>query len=338
MFTIRAPRLAVAVSGALAVSFSSSLAAQSHFASQVVSANTNGGAGGGVFNPGNALGAPAGATHVHSLGVLGDLTLGFQPAITNGPGADLLVGENPFRLSPAFHVVFAEVAFVEVSSDGTHFARFPSRYFGGASGGAFSTAPAGSYSGLAGQHPVLATTPNVDARDVVDAGGDAFDLADLAGDPLVLGGQVDLNAISQVRLVDVQSGVSLDSSGTPIVDPTAGSADIDHVTAIHQVGSVANGNPNVELSIQIDGTMSLRLEDPDGWSDIDFTSLRAALFGLPVDAFGLLTAFQVQSFDANGFTLVQPVPLPPGLLFTMSVSLKDHAGNRSGASRARPTS
>ena len=337
MLPIRLQIVAGTAIGVLAVS--SSAAAQSVFATQVFAANTNGNAGGGIFNPANALGSPAGATGVHSLGLGGDLTLGFAVPITDGPGADFLVGENPFRLAGSWWQTFAEVMFVEVSSDGLQFARFPARYFGPpVQPGPFGTVAVGSYANLAGQHPVLATTAAVDAQDVVDAGGDAFDLRDLAGHPLVLGGALDLAAITHVRLVDVQSGTSLDGAGVPIFDAGSGSADVDSVTVIHQQGLLANGTPRVDLTIQVDGTMTLRLEDPDGWQDLAPASLRAALFGIPVDAASLLGGFQVQSIDALGFTLVQPVPLPPELVFTLSVSLKDLAGHRSGQSRARPTS
>ncbi|MBL9077695.1 MAG: hypothetical protein JNL08_09335 [Planctomycetes bacterium] len=330
--------MAAALLGASAVS--SPLSAQSVFATTVVASNTNGNAGGGVFAPGNALGAPDGPLGVHSLGTGGSLTLGFALPIANGPGADFLVGENPFLVAGTFFASFAEVAFVEVSSDGVHFVRFPARYFGpAASPGAFGIAGIGSYANLAGQHPVLATAPGSDVQDVVEAGGDAFDLADLAADLAVVGGAVDLGAIVQVRLVDVRDGVSLDAVGVPIHDPSAGSADIDAVTAIHRQGEVAANGPSVALAIATDGTIVVRLEDPDGWQDIDPASLRAALFGVPL-AFGDVvgTFFQVQAVDANGFTLVQPFPLPSELQFSLSFALKDLAGHRSGAQRVRPTS
>jgi hypothetical protein len=321
----------------LGLAVSSPLVAQSFFATQVLGSNTNGGAGGGVFQPTNALGAPQGSSAVHSLGLAGDLTLGFAVPITNGPGVDFLVGENPFRLSSVWWQSFAEMMFVEVSSDGVNFVRFPSRYYGPPTQpGAFGTVPVGVYSGLAGQTPVLSTDPSVDARDVASAGGDAFDLQDLSTDPLVLSGLVNIAAITAVRLVDVVSGTSLDSSGVAIFDPGSGSADVDHVTAIHQQGQVAVGCPNIELSVQIDGSMLLRIEDPDGFGDLDPATFNAALFGIPVDAGNMLSGFFVQSIDATGFTLVQPFPLPPELLFTLSFSVKDMQGNRSGQSRSRP--
>ena len=34
--------------------------------------------------------------------------------------------------------------------------------------------------------------------------------------------------------------------------------------------------------------------------------------------------------------VVQPTPLPQGMLFTLAFSIQDLQGNRSGASRARP--
>ena len=322
-----------------ALAVSTSLSAQSVFATQVLGSNTQGNAGGGIFAPANALGAPNGPTGVHSLGIAGDLTLGFALPIVDGPGADLIVGENPFRLTPGGWDAFAELMFVEVSSDGVHFARFPSRYFGlPVAPGPFGTVQVGTYGNLAGQTPVLATSPGIDAQDVVDAGGDAFDLADLAADPLVVLGLVDLQAIAQVRLVDVVGGQSTDSLGVPIFDPGSGSADVDAVTVIHQQGQVSANGPTVRLAVQVDGTVTLRLEDPDGWQDLDPATLRAALFGIPVDAGALLGTLTLQQSDPLGFTLVQPVPLPQSLLFAVSFSLKDRAGHRSGLSRSRPTS
>ncbi len=312
-------------------------AAQAPFATQVVASNTNGNAGGGIFQPANALGAPQGPLHVHSLGSAGSLTLGFATAITDAPGADFLVGENVFLHASAWWQAFAEVMFVEVSSDGATFCRFPSRYFGAPlPPGPFGTIAVGSYSGLAGQTPVWSAAVGVDALDVASAGGDAFDLVDLANEPAVLAGLVDLGAITQVRLVDVVSGQALDSTGVPILDPGSGSADVDAVTVIHPAGTPLASHPNVALTIAVDGTIVLRVEHPAGWQQLDVASVRAALFGIPVDAGGLLAAFSVQAVDATGFTLVQPVPLPPGLPFTLSVSLRDLQGLRAGQQRTRP--
>ena len=321
------------------------LPAQHPFAAQVISCNTNGGAGGGLFLPQNALGAPQGgglyqgSLNVHSLGIQGQLTLGFTVPICDGPGADLLVAENPFMTS-VFGQVFAEVCFVEVSSNGVDFARFPARYSGpNVDPGPFGAVDIGCYENLAGATPVLAGSaqyPGADPQDVVEAGGDAFDLADLRQDPLVVLGRVDLSAIVQVRLIDVLGGVDVDASARPIRDCGGGSADIDAVTAIHHQANAAADGPRVQLVIDAFGRFTLDLDDPDGWQDLDPASLRCSLQGLPVDPSPLLAVCNVLRADATGFTLQYPAPLPPGLRYRLAFAVKDRAGHRSGAARARP--
>jgi hypothetical protein len=67
-----------------------------------------------------ALGPAEGnSADVVSLGDRGVATLTFEHAITNGPGFDFCVFENSFT------DFFLELAFVEVSSDGERFVRFP---------------------------------------------------------------------------------------------------------------------------------------------------------------------------------------------------------------------
>lgn len=324
------------VGAVVASTVSPSVLAQNVFATHVVAHDTMGNLGGGIFNPANALGSPNGATHVHTLGIGGWLTLGFGVTIANGPGADFLVAENPFHIG--FADTYAEVAFVEVSSNGVDFARFPSAYFGPqVEPGAFGSVIVGSYANLTGQTPVrAASSPSVDPQDVVEAGGDAFDLADLATHPLVLQNLVDLDAITQVRIVDARSGIDQDSRGVLVRDAGTNGADIDAVTVIHHVGEITNDHPTVSLQVAVDGTFLLRLEDPQGWQDLDPATLRAALFGQPIDPYGLLTSLQVVQIDTAGFTLAQPFPLPAGVLAQLSFSVKDRAGHRSGVQRSRP--
>lgn len=62
----------------------------------------------------------AGTNGVLSLGDAGEAILTFDYPISNGDGPDFAVFENGFNNS------FLELAFVEVSSDGIHFVRFPS--------------------------------------------------------------------------------------------------------------------------------------------------------------------------------------------------------------------
>jgi hypothetical protein len=315
--------------------------APAQFATQVVAFNTNGNAGGGVFQPSNALGAPdgagggGGAVTVHSLGVAGDLTLGFAVNLLDGPGADFLVAENPFATSVG--QVYAELMFVEVSSNGTDYARFPSRFFGG-DGSSFAINTVGFVSGLAGQTPVYTnpSAPHLDPLDLVEAGGDAFDLAALRTHPLVINGRVDLGAIARIRLVDVVSGQSVDSRGRTILDPSSGSADVDAVTLLHHSGNVAPRGPEVIVDLPADGNFTISINDPDGLGDLDPTSLRMSLFGVSVDPAPILALMTLRQVTATSFTLELGGPLPPGLALQLGVSVKDRAGARSGALQQRP--
>lgn len=337
---MRNPRFPFALAVCVLSAFAGPISSQAHNATLVVAWDTNGNAGGGTFNPSNALGAATGlgagngSAHVHSLGVGGFLTLGFGVTIIDGPGADFLVAENPFLTAPG--QVYAELMYVEVSSNGRDFARFPSRFFTGV-GTSFAINTVGYVSGLAGQTPVFANPTNSnDPQDVVEAGGDAFDLSDLRSHPLVISGAVQLAAIAQVRLVDVVSGQSVDTRGRTILDPSSGSADVDAVTVIHHSANVGGRGPEVLLDIPADGNFSLTISDPDGIGDLDPGSLRMSLYGQPIDAAPILSIMTLRHLAATSFTLELGGPLPPGWLLQLGVSIKDRAGARSGQLRQRP--
>jgi hypothetical protein len=175
-----------------------------------------------LADPAAALGPNDGA--LVTLGASGTLTVSFADPIANLPGADLRVFENTLVL-PEFGGNFNDLGFVEVSSDGAAFARFPTLSLVPGPVGPFGLVDPALYSGFAG---ILAF--------------DDFDLAALASAPPVLSGAVDLGAIRYVRIVDVLGdGSVLDSAGNPIHDtyPGAGSAgfDLDAVGAIPEPGS-----------------------------------------------------------------------------------------------------
>ncbi|MCA8958755.1 MAG: hypothetical protein KDC87_21945 [Planctomycetes bacterium] len=310
------------------------LAAQGVFATKVIAFDTKGNAGGGSFDPKNALGAPSSATsNVHSLGVDGWLTLGFDVVITNGPGADFIVFENPFRVGSQ---VYSEAVFVEVSSNGTDFARFPTRYSGpSTSGGPFATGYVGWYEGFAGIKPHLGGAPGVDPADVVQVGGDSFDLEDLRNHPLVLANKLDLNRVIQIRLVDVVAGISRDTAGRIIQDPTSGSADIDAVSVIHHVANTKGTGPFVVLDIPPSGDLTLTIGDPNGLVDLDPSSLRMALDGLEFPPDALISVMTIKQLTGNKVTLGLGGSLPPQFTFHLGVSVKDRAGDRSGQNRVR---
>lgn len=117
-----------------------------------------------VFGPPIGAGTGAGSTDVLSLGCGGSITVRFnEPHISDGPGPDFIVFENPLGSGGG---VFAEPAQVSVSSDGENFEIFPCDPV--------------TLAGCAGQEEVLSSPDNcLDPTDPAVAGGDAFDLADL---------------------------------------------------------------------------------------------------------------------------------------------------------------
>ena len=197
--------------------------------------------GGGPHNvPANGLGAADGQTV--SLGDLdaaqigagvpvGRITLSFVTPIFNGPGADLAVFENASAFFTA-PVIFGELAFVEVSSNGVDFARFPAVSLNTEAdldapfGRDFSGINTTNIHNLAGVHPTRSGTP--------------FDLAELTSAAAVVSGAVSLSSIRFVRLVDIPgNGAFTDSLGNPVLDPwlsvESGGFDLDAVGGINVV-------------------------------------------------------------------------------------------------------
>jgi len=226
--------------------------ADQFYATQILSRTLGSPSQSGFQDTNDILGGPSGdpntggSTHVLNLGVGGNVTLGFDSTdgltrrnITNGDGADFIVFENAFYAGTDTTKSFAELVFVEVSSNGTDFARFPTLSLTPSAVGPFGTINPANVSGFAGVHPVLANvdTNSINPFDSTVAGGDAFDLSSLGSNALVLSGKVDLNAIRYIRLIDVVGdGTLLDSVGHAIYDPTgsgSGGADIDSVAVIH---------------------------------------------------------------------------------------------------------
>lgn len=170
-------------------------------------------------SPDNALGFPNGDSV--SLGDGGWAVLTFDQPITNGPGFDFAVFENG-------SVSYLELAFVEVSSDGTHFVRFPahSQTQTDSQIGTFGSPSAPYLHHLAGKYDGLHGTP--------------FDLDELPEDPLL-----DKQEITHVRILDVVGSVNpqyatYDSLGNAVNDsfPTpfaSAGFDLQAVGVIHEL-------------------------------------------------------------------------------------------------------
>lgn len=196
-------------------------------------------AGGNEQSP---LGKP-GQNGVLTLGDGGSAVLTFEPPIANGEGADFAVFENGFQQSGT-GLDFLEYAFVEVSSDGAHFVRFPAQYTGDTTTqiGPYEVTDTRKYHNLAGKYWSNYGTP--------------FDLEELTGAE-----GLDISNITHVKIVDVVGSIdqryaSRDAQGHKINEPwptdfPAGGFDLDAVGVLHQGvpnGIVENQGPS---SIQL---------------------------------------------------------------------------------------
>jgi len=174
---------------------------------------------------------------VLSLGDGGIATLGFHVPIYNGEGFDFCVFEN------ALNDTFLELAFVEVSSDGENFFRFPAtsltqtetqtETFG-------ATMPE-EINNLAGKYRLLYGTP--------------FDLEEMKNIP-----GLNVDSITQIRIIDVIGSINddfstYDSQGNKINDPwptpfASGGFDLDAVGVIHNLfNQDINENKNPEFKV-----------------------------------------------------------------------------------------
>ncbi len=244
-------RLALPLAAFALFCTTSSVHAEQFFATQVVDRTVGTEQQAAFTEPTLALGAPRGggttmnSLDVYCLGNGGSITLGFDQSadnrrgIFNGPGYDFIVFENAFYDNDDPHRSFAELMYVEVSTDNAHFARFPVYSANLGTFGPYSTIDPAKVTGFAGTKAVLANTDenSIDPFDASAAGGDAFNLCWLSNDPLVKSGVVNLDKIRYLRLVDViGDGRGWDTVGRPIFDPTGvgiGGADVDAVAVIN---------------------------------------------------------------------------------------------------------
>ncbi len=166
-----------------------------------------------------AIGKPDSTTTTAiSLGEGGSALITFDRPIINGEGKDFVVFENAF--SPSF----LELAFVEISSDGINFFRFPNHstaYYSDSSMSEGRTAE--HYNNLAGKYEL--------------GWGVGFDITDIADNDLL-----DKNNIRFVRLIDVVNGVSTDSQGNIIYDGVSWPS-YSQGFDLTGVGVINGGNP-----------------------------------------------------------------------------------------------
>lgn len=161
-----------------------------------------------------------------SLGDGGNAVLTFASPICNGSGYDFAVFENPLIYAQDTNLFFLELAFVEVSSDGEHYFRFP----------AITNLP---------ETPQITSFQCTDPKLIhnfagkyISHYGTPFDL-----DELPDAEYLDKNKITHVRIVDVVGTINpdyatYDSQGHIVNDPwptpfESSGFDLDAVGVIH---------------------------------------------------------------------------------------------------------
>lgn len=164
--------------------------------------------------PEKVYGPALGTFGIVVLGNQGQIDLTFDQPIANGPGPDFAVYENGFGSGAA--MIFAEIGFTEVSSDGKTFVRFDQHCLQPNNPGAYGSVSMGLFNNVAGTAPALWGTP--------------FDLEELRNRPEVLSGKLDLNRITHVRIIDIDGlAPAFDAFGNQCWDatPTWGSGGFD---------------------------------------------------------------------------------------------------------------
>jgi len=174
---------------------------------------------------------PAG-NGIVSLGDGGQAIVTFEKPIKNGIGADFAIFENGFidqTLNPG--TAFLELAFVEVSSDGIHYFRFPAQSMVNSNSQiqSFEGINASQIDNLAGKYLANYGTP--------------FDLAAL--DTIV---GLDIDKITHVKIIDVVGSIDTqyarrDNNQNIVNDPwptpfASSGFDLDAVGVIHQNDAV----------------------------------------------------------------------------------------------------
>jgi hypothetical protein len=171
------------------------------------------------ITPGIVEGPPAGggsnlgSLDVVSLGVNGEIIVGFPPnAIVDGPGVDFIVFENPFYIAGDPTRPNAELGEVSVSDDGVTWKTFPC-----------ASKNESPYGACGGWHPIYSAPGNgISPVDPKTAGGDQYDLAD-----------VGLAHARFVRIRDIYAGAGTIPCPMQPPKPTTAGFDLDAIAIVH---------------------------------------------------------------------------------------------------------
>ena len=189
-------------------------------------------------NEANAVGsASENTTNAVSLGDGGYAIFTFEKPIINGEGFDFAVYEN------SFNDYFLELAFVEVSSDGVNFVRFP----------ATSLTPTDQQ--VRGDGTIDATNINNFAGKYRVGWGTPFDLEELSDSA-----NIDINNITHVKIIDVVGTIdpqyaTYDAFGNIVNDPyptnfASGGFDLTGVCVLNEKSvSIADNIAEIDVKL-----------------------------------------------------------------------------------------
>ena len=181
----------------------------------------------------NVIGYADGNPGVVSLGDGGSIIIQLEKPIRNISGPDFAVFENGFRQGGSGYNAFLELAFVEVSSDGVNFYRFPaiSEIQTEIQISSFAETDARYIHNLAGKYIADFGTP--------------FELEDLKNQ---VNSNFSIENITHIKIIDVIGTInnefaSYDSNGNIINDPyptpfPSGGFDLDAVAFLNQNANV----------------------------------------------------------------------------------------------------
>ncbi|MHC4529061.1 MAG: DUF4465 domain-containing protein [Planctomycetota bacterium] len=145
----------------------------------------------------------------------GWITLSFDEPIRQMGGYDFVIFENGFVSAANWDTgsiageMFAELGYVEVSSNGSDFVRFPAVSLTPGPSGPYSTIEISDVYNLVGKHP--------NSSDICT--GTPFDLQEIANEPNVVSGLVDINDINYVRIVDIPGSGDFYDGASAHLDP-----------------------------------------------------------------------------------------------------------------------
>ncbi len=280
--------------------------------------------------PQKALGQAVGDSFdIVSLGRGGQITLTFSQAITNGSGFDFAVFEN------AMDDYFLELAWVEVSSDGQHFVRFPNYYRWDSPVGAFGTHDTRYIYGLASKYRQGYGTPFdlselQDAYDAVTNGTETVFTTNFITALTNNFSHLDLNHISHIRFIDiVGDGNADDAEGHVIYDPwpTIGSAgfDLEAVAAFYQAeapNTFSNwaaehglsgdpsddfdGDGNADLEEYFLGTSPTNLSEKASFSGSLYSNQFKIIYHRDPDALGTIDIATVTDLTQTNWVVATP--------------------------------